>query len=95
MAIEFQKGIKREQILIFFLVILVIFLVYSLMKEKLTPKVSTLEITPKFYPKIELQLEILDDPFFKSLSSFPTISPFEEKTGRDNPFSTSTLPTSK
>jgi len=88
MAITFQEQKEKQKYLalIFLAAILVIFLIvyFSFLKKE-----KPLEIQEVIYqpPKIEINFELLKAPFLKELLPFEEIKPFEDKIGRENPFS--------
>lgn len=88
MAITFREQTKKQRNLIF--VLLAIGLITALLIWQGFLKPQKLPEVEVFKPikKIEINFEILKNPFFEKLRSFegiPALSP-EEKIGRENPF---------
>lgn len=87
MAITFQKrrGKQRYLLLIFLISIAVIFstIYFGYLRNKPLPPPPFVIFEP---PKVEINFDVLKHPFLKDSLPYEEIRPFEEKTGRENPF---------
>jgi uncharacterized protein (DUF58 family) len=87
MALTFHKRQEKQKylFLVFSILILAAFsvLYFNFFKKQ---KISV--SPPEIYkpPKIEINLNVLKSSFLKGLLPFEEIKPFEDKTGRENPF---------
>lgn len=90
MPIEFTEQIKRQRflILIFLIILLIIGLVIwrgFFAREGQLPTEEILK-PPTAAKKIEIDFQVLKNPILEEFQPFEEIIPFEEKTGRGNPF---------
>jgi len=85
MPITFIEPKRKQQYLILLLIVIVIgilFLVWNYFFLKLAPSVS--KPTPP--REVKINFEILKNPILEKLQPFEKIPSFEEKPGRENPF---------
>lgn len=84
MAIIFFQQRKRQRYLIgAFIVMVLAILVIVWQGFLLKPKTQIEILKP---PEIKINFEVLKNPILESFQSLEEISPFEEETGRENPF---------
>ncbi|MBU4481508.1 hypothetical protein KKH59_04330 [Patescibacteria group bacterium] len=85
MAITFQEKERKQKywIFVFIIIIFAVFFVFrsGIFQKKIFPPLTT--YNP---PKIEINFEVLKNPFLKELLPYEEIKPFQEKVGRENPF---------
>ncbi len=91
MAITFIKQKKTQKYLIYILigavvVMIVAWFVFFRKTETVSVQIIPIE-SSMAWKKIDISLEILENPIFKSLKELEKAPTFEGKTGRINPFS--------
>jgi hypothetical protein len=87
MALIFQEQIKKQRILIFVFLGLVLITVLILWKGYLFFQGEVpVELIKTHASKIAINLEIFESPLLKELELMPKIPQFEGKIGRENPF---------
>ncbi|MBU4299037.1 hypothetical protein KJ636_03280 [Patescibacteria group bacterium] len=85
MAITFQEKERKQRYWIFVFII-IIFAVFFVFRSDISQKKTSLPLTTYKPPKIEINFEVLKNPFLKELLPYEEIKPFQEKVGRENPF---------
>jgi len=89
MAISFVQQKKRQKQLlilggaVFVVTILILWFGYFRQPEEVFNPPAT---TTGFIKDININFEFLKNPFLKDLNPFEKITPFEDETGRENPF---------
>ena len=87
MAISFQKKINYNYyITIFLITLLVLAGLYFLFKYFIEGFIIEAPLEEPAKPEVEINFKVLENPDIKMLIPFQEIKPFEESTGRDNPF---------
>lgn len=94
MAINFVKKKKKQKYLVIALAVavpIIIFIFwYGFLREEKSP-IDRTAIQQESYPRISINFQVLENPIFDELESFPELPKFSEissddKLGRDEPF---------
>lgn len=85
MAITFLQQRKKQQFLIYIMLI-VIFLIFIVVWQGFFIQQPQVKVSPTPPRKIKLKWEILKAPQLTEFEPFEEILPLEEKPGRENPF---------
>ncbi len=90
MPVDFLQQRKRQKYLvpitIAVIVITVLILWFGYFKEEKAVFLPVEDQTGTVFREIKIDFSVLENPFLKELQSFIKITPFEGKTGRENPF---------
>lgn len=90
MAIDLlgKKEKQKKLVIVLVVILLVTFVIVivglSRKKEESTVRTGTTEINPEF--RININLDIFNNPIFEELETFNKIQPLEGIQGRENPF---------
>ncbi len=86
MAITFQKQIKKQRNLIFIFVILILIIIIILWLGFRTEEEPSEILISKRLKRIEINLEVFQNPLLQQLQLIDKIPGFEGDLGRENPF---------
>jgi len=87
MAITFQKKIKKQQNLVFILLILILITIFIVWRGQDLLEEIPFEPSLTGFKKIEIDFGIFESPSFKELQPLEKIPVFKGELGRENPFS--------
>lgn len=92
MAITFAKQKQKEKTLIIVLVVVIVAIIIIWGRNFFTQNLAILPPTSMLLlPKIEINFDVLKHPLLETLQPLEEIPSFQEKVGRENPFSPYTL----
>lgn len=89
MAVEFRESEKRQKILIYVFAVVVLVTLLVLWLGYFKPEKPLEEaFLPPVIKKIEINWDVLKNPFLENLQTFEGLPPLppEEEIGRENPF---------
>lgn len=86
MAITFQKQIKKQRNLIFIFVILILIITIVLWWGFRTEEEPSEILISKRFKKIEINLEVFQNPLLLQMRLIDKTPDFEGDLGRENPF---------
>jgi len=86
MAIVFVEKEKRQKYLIYIFLGLILITTIVVLRGRRPPEEVSEELILKPVRKIEIDFEVLKNPFLKELQPIEKIEPLTEGIGRQNPF---------